>query len=334
MVAGLVILSLLRLIPFGGAPAATEAPFAPTAVPVIATLASVPNEAPTATLLVPTAPPVPTAVPTEAMVDVREQDGMLMLKVPAGEFSMGSEQNDDEKPVHSVMLADYWIDQTEVTNDMFSQFVQAASHKTDAEAAGKSWVFNPTTNTWEEITGADWRHPQGPATDLAGLGQHPVVHVSWQDAAAYCAWAGARLPTEAEWEKAARGTQGATYPWGEAAPAGDLLNFADINLAVDWANKNVNDGYQYTAPVGSYPRGASPYGALDMAGNVWEWTADWYQAYPGNTVVNDSYGQKYRVLRGGCWYVSYDSDVRTADRSGLGPADSDDVTGIRCARSR
>jgi formylglycine-generating enzyme required for sulfatase activity len=329
VVAGIIVLR--GLLTSGDASVATEAPVPVTTEPVRATDISVPSAMPTFALLLPAAPPAPTAVPTEAIEEEPRPDGMLMLKVPAGEFSMGNELRDDEKPVHTVMLADYWIDQTEVTNDMFSLFVQAASYKTRAEEIGKSWMFNPTAQKFEETTGADWRHPQGPATDLAGLGQHPVVHVSWKDAAAYCAWAGSRLPTEAEWEKAARGMDGRKYPWGEAAVAGELLNFADINLPVDWADKNINDGFQFTAPVGSYPRGASPFGALDMVGNVWEWTADWYQAYPGNTIANELYGERYRVLRGGSWYNVVDF-VHTGYRFKDIPANTGSYFGFRCAR--
>ena len=257
---------------------------------------------------------------------------MTLLYVPAGEFEMGSNDGgDDEKPVHTVSLDAFWIDQTEVTNAMFQEFVQATGYQSEAEKRGSSWLFDPKDNNWKDTNGADWQHPQGPDSNLSGLSGHPVVHVSWNDASAYCEWAGRRLPTEAEWEKAARGTDARVYPWGSSLD-GSRANFADVNLNVDWADKNVDDGYQFTAPIGSYPDRASPYGALDMAGNVWEWTDSWYDAYPGNTVSNGSFGSTYRILRGGSWYNLGD-DLRAAYRRGGGPGYTNDVIGFRCARS-
>jgi formylglycine-generating enzyme required for sulfatase activity len=261
----------------------------------------------------------PAATSVVAELLVTEPDGAKWVHVPAGEFLMGSTESDadayeDERPQHTVYLGAFQIMQTEVTNAMFERFVNATGHRTMAEAAGKSWVFDVNKKKWKEIAGANWRHPRGPGSNLGGLGSHPVVHVSWDDAVAYCAWAGGRLPTEAEWEKAARGTDGRKYPWGNQPPAGDLLNFADRNLDVEWADKNTEDGYQFTAPVGSYPKGASPYGALDMAGNVWEWVADWYDAayYAGSPRSNPTgpADGEYRVLRGGCWNNDAGTSVR------------------------
>ena len=185
-------------------------------------------------------------------------DGAEMVLVPAGEFIMGSEEGDaDEKPRHRVYLDAFYIDKYEVTNARFQQFVQATGHRTQAEREGSGYTGDKSGL----VDGANWRAPRGPGSSIAGLEQHPVVSVSQEDAKAYCTWAGKRLPTEAEWEKAARGTDGRTYPWGN--------QFDSTKGNFDGKNKG-------TVPVGTYEGGKSPYGAYDMAGNVWEWVADWY----------------------------------------------------------
>jgi len=210
---------------------------------------------------------------------------MLQMFVPQGNFSMGSAPGDpDEQPVHSVYLDAYWIDQTEVTNAMYSLCVKAGTCKQPANMGSKS---------------------RSSYYDNAKFANYPVISVSWTDANAYCTWAGRRLPTEAEWEKAARGTDGRTYPWGNEAPTSKLLNF----------NANIGD----TTAVGSYPDGASPYGALDMAGNVWEWVADWFDANyyassPSSNPPGPDSGQYQRVLRGGDWQYG-PSVVRTTIRA-------------------
>jgi eukaryotic-like serine/threonine-protein kinase len=232
------------------------------------------------------------------------KDGMILVCVPEGDFSMGSEEgNDDEKPAHTVYMDAFWIDRTEVTNAMFAQFVSATNHQTLPEKVGSSWAW--TGSEFQEVSGTDWRHPNGPQTTINGLEDHPVVQVSWEDARAYCQWAQRKLPSEAQWEKAARGTDGRTYPWGNASGPVNFVNFADTNSNADWADKNVDDGYETTAPIGSYMSGASPYGALDMAGNVWEWVNDWYQEnYYSNSPEQNPGGPatgSEKLLRGGSW---------------------------------
>ena len=323
----------------------------PTAAPA-ATMAPVSTAAPAAPVVVSTLTPIPpaTALPVSPTsiqsataqggmtTQVRQKDGMTMVYVPGGTFTMGSADITDAAQ-HQVTLSAYWIDRTDVTNALFTKFVTAQNYKTDAEKAGLSYGYIPAHGGWEQVSGADWQHPQGPTTSLSGLDQHPVVHVSWNDATAYCAWAGARLPTEAQWELAARGTDGRTYPWGEQKPDGSLANFADKNLAgASWADQTVDDHYEFTSPVGNYPAGVSPYGALDMAGNVWQWTADWYdKSYYGTSPVSNPSGPTngtYQVLRGGSW--GYGTDVlRSANRhyGDLLPSDSANNAGFRCARS-
>jgi len=221
-------------------------------------------------------------------------DGMMQVYVPAGKFLMGASPDDsmagkDEKPQHTVYLDDYFIDLTEVTNEMFAFFIEKTGYVTTAERDGWSWDYDGTN--WQKTRGADWRHPKGPNSDFQGRLKFPVVRVSWDDALEYCKWAGRRLPTEAEWEKAARGTNGALYPWGSASPTSHLLNF----------NQNVGDAVS----VGLYPDGASPYGALDMAGNVWEWIADWYdESYYSHSSDDNPGGPSTglgRGMRGGSW---------------------------------
>jgi formylglycine-generating enzyme required for sulfatase activity len=252
---------------------------------------------------------------------------------------MGSPEGtgyDDDQPPHTVYLDAFWIDKTDVTNAMFKKFVNAAGYVTDAEKAGKSYVFNIKNGNWELANGADWLNPQGSSSSLAGLEDHPVVQVSWDDANASCKWAGVQLPSEAQWEKAARGTDGREYPWGDQNPSGNLANFADANLNVSWADKSANDGYQFTSPVGFYPKGASPYGALDMAGNVWQWVNDWYDAHyyassPASNPQGPSSGT-LRVLRGGSWF-EFSYSFRSALRLKLVPSFASYFLGFRCART-
>ncbi|HMQ51758.1 MAG TPA: SUMF1/EgtB/PvdO family nonheme iron enzyme [Anaerolineae bacterium] len=241
----------------------------------------------------------------------RAKDGKVMVWVAAGDFLMGSlasdlEADEDEKPQHTVYLADYWIDQTEVTNAEYQRCVERGGC---------------TRN----------RAVKGLFTGLTA----PVVGVRWEQAAAYCAWAGGRLPTEAEWEKAARGIDGRRFPWGNEFD-GSRLNYCDANCIADWRDFQGDDGFRYTAPVGSYPAGASPYGALDMSGNVWEWTATWYdaQSYATATYHNPT-GPEHgvqRVIRGGSWLYRGQS-LRAARRHKDVPTSHYDNIGFRCAGS-
>ena len=274
-------------------------------------------------------------------LQVAPQDGMVMVQVLGGEFLMGARADerraiDWEKPLHIVNLDSYWIDRTEVSNAMFAAFVAASSYVTDAEKAGVSYLTSGDGRT--ETAGADWQHPTGPSSGIAGVENHPVMHVSWNDAAAYCAWAGRRLPTEAEWEKAARGIDGRFYPWGDEFDS-SLVNADDEDQFDEYSvecSPAGCDGFDVTSPVGSFEKGASPYGVLDMAGNLWEWVGDYYdEAYfsksPADNPQGPSDGER-RVLRGGSW-MNNDWDMRTSYRYGREADHHSDRLGFRCAVS-
>ena len=245
------------------------------------------------------------------------KDGMVIRYVPSGNFIMGSNEDDrlakpDESPQHQVYLDAFWIDQTEVTNAMFASFLNEVGNQ---EVDGKTWLNMRVTDPKIVQEAGLWQ-PQ------AGYENHPVVNVTWDGAQAYCDWAGRRLPTEAEWEKAARGTEGAMYPWGDGAPACELTNFdgADCTL-------------RHTTPVGSYPEGQSPFGALDMSGNVWEMVADYYAAdYYANSPENNPTGPVEggsHAVRGGSFYV-HAYDVRSARRADAPSTSSGPYVGFRC----
>jgi formylglycine-generating enzyme required for sulfatase activity len=244
-----------------------------------------------------------------------------MVYVPAGAFWMGSEESDpdadaDEKPQHEVTLDAFWIDRTEVTNAQYRRCIEDAVCEPPSETGSYSRDSYYGTSEFDD---------------------YPVIYVNWEQASRYCAWAGKRLPTEAEWEKAARGTDKRMYPWGDGFD-GNLVNSCDVNCELDWKEGDWDDGYVDTAPVGSYPNGASPYGALDMAGNVWEWVADWYSedyyaSLPDRNPQGPGSGVR-RVLRGGSGY-NVQWHVRVAGRNGLEPSSSlwGSNVGFRCARS-
>jgi serine/threonine-protein kinase len=297
-----------------------------------------PTPSPTRVALLPTAtaaspsPTLPADTPT-----TRSADGMLMVYVPDGTFQMGSDEGDpdadeDEKPPHPVTLDAFWIDRYEVSNEQFARFVQATDHRTDAEKAGTGWAYGE--GEWQEIAGADWQHPSGPETSISDLIDHPVVQVSWNDAQAYCAWVGGRLPTEAEWEYAARGPDGPIYPWGDTFECSRVN--ADDETSIDSyvvPGGAGCDGYERTAPVGSFPTGASWVDAQDMAGNVWEWIDDWYDSdYYANSPPQNPRGPETgssKVLRGGSW-DGLEESVRAANRDSPPPDIRFDLIGFRC----
>jgi len=287
------------------------------------------------------ATPIPTAVaPTSAPLPgaalPRPADGMVTLYLPAGPFAMGAAANDaeaqaDERPQHQVEVEAFWLDRTEVTVEMFRTFIQSTGYRTTAEREGWGFAWVESAGKWQRVDGADWQHPAGPTSTARD--DHPVVQVSWDDAAAYCRWAGGWLPTEAQWEKGARWTTGSLYPWGNSF-VGSKLNYCDANCPGDWRDAGYDDGNRYTAPVGSYPAGASAVGGLDMAGNVWEWVADWYGAgYYATAQVSNPPGPgtgESKVIRGGGWATEIER-VRASTRNGGHPPDyrGADV-GFRC----
>lgn len=269
-----------------------------TATTVIETDTPIPSPTWTATLAV-----TPTLAPEVTV------GGAEMVLIPSGVFLMGTEDSlsSDEQPVHFVGLVDFYIDKYEVTNAQYKKCLQEAKCE---------WPENRHLLLDESMAG------------------HPVVNVTWDMAQNFCSWRGTRLPTEAEWEKAAGGGKGNDYPWGGKV-SGKMLNFCDLNCTRDNREKGVNDKYTYTAPVGTYPDGASPYGVLDMAGNVWEWTADWYSSRyyrvsPTENPTGPENGQ-YRVLRGGSWY-DLPIGTRIYERYFRNPADRDTSIGFRCAK--
>jgi formylglycine-generating enzyme required for sulfatase activity len=335
------------------------------------------------------ASPAPTAAPAEAVAPAKLSDPMKvnseaapspapagMVWIPGGEYTMGCDDPTmkDAQPPVRVYVDGFWMDRTEVTNEEFDEFVRATGYVTVAEktpdakdfpgappenlVAG-SVVFHPPDHPvalndhyvwWTYVPGANWRHPSGPKSDLRGRMKHPVVHVAWQDAVAYATWAGKRLPTEAEWEFAARGGHdGGKYIWG-----GDAMKPGGKWAANIWQGHfpdkdRGEDGFKGTAPVASFP--VEGYGLYDMAGNVWEWCADWYRADAYAQIANqgvvknpagpsDSWdpgepSEKKRVNRGGSYLCSdeYCSRYVLGSR-GKGEQDSGTSNlGFRCVKA-
>ena len=263
--------------------------------------------------------------------------GMTFVRVPAGEFAMGATPAqldalfalcqatygdtcdrswwDNAQPQHTVQLDEYWIGQTEVTNAQFQQFIAAGGYTTERYWSAAGWQWRNANAVTQ---------PRCLADDNFNTPERPVVCMSWYEAEAFANWlteaagVAVRLPTEAEWEKAARGTDGRLFPWGDEFD-GMLLNYCDVNCSKDWKDNAFDDSVgDQTALVGSYPAGAGPYGALDMAGNVWEWTGDWYAG-------------EYRVVRGGSWYVEL-RNVAAVSRLGVPPDYHGNDSGFRVVR--
>lgn len=267
----------------------------------------------TATDTKPTQPFVKVSTPFASITKVGI-DGATLVYVMSGEFIMGTDNGyiylqdkSVEEPAHLVYLDAFWINQTEVTNSQYAQCVaaQICNSPTRDHTAAREHYFSE-----------------------AVFGNYPVVNITWHDAVAYCKWAGGRLPTEAEWEKAARGTDQRLYPWGNEAPNDELLNY---NFT--WGGKTTQGE---TVEVGSYPKGASPYGAYDMAGNVEEWVGDWYgDAYYQVSPLQNPLGPdsgKYKVMRGG-GFIDHDRLVRSINRNWDYPESSFYSYGFRCVQS-
>ena len=323
-----------------------------------------------------------------ALVRWTDQPPPGMVWIPGGEFTMGTDSEvgwADEKPAHRVRVDGFWMDETDVTNAQFRKFVEATGYVTTAEKpvdaeeilrqlppgtplptkenlVPGSLVFTPTSEPvkivgpdahrqwWKWTAGANWRHPEGPGSTIDGKEDHPVVHVSWFDAVAYARWAGKRLPTEAEWEFAARGgLNNKPYVWGDDKPT-------DTNIRAnlwqgDFPYRNTKvDGYERTSPVKAFaPNG---YGLYDMSGNVWQWCSDWYQVNlyrerAGNDVIVNPTGpeksfdprQPYsplRVQKGGSFLCNdaYCTRYRPSARHGCTPDTGMSHIGFRCVMTR
>ena len=258
---------------------------------------------------IPTPLPMPPADAKLKATWTSPVDGMELVYIPKDQYMIGSLDSDpqasiNEKPQHRVDLSGYWMDKTDVTNAMYAKCVQAGS------CPAKIMNLSFTRDSYY---------------GNAEFDNYPVIYVNWDEAQTYCAWAGRRLPTEAEWEVAARGTDKRKYPWGNTSASCNLLNFGG-----GLANYCTGD----TTDVGKYSKGASPYGILDMAGNVWQWVADWYGSNylvePHENPLRPSNGE-YRVIRGGSWFNATEY-IRATTRIGHLPDDETEYIGFRCAR--
>lgn len=261
-----------------------------------------------------------------------------MVRLDGGTFRMGNDLSTrrSERPAHEVSVGPFWIDEHEVTNRQFAAFVEQTRCATTAQRRGRSLVSDRQTGQQQEVAGADWRHPGGPDTSLAGQDELPVVHVSWYDARAYADWAGKQLPTEAQWEYAARaGLRDGDFPWGREELIGGRYQ-ANYRQAPFSRADRPPDGFDCLAPVMSYrPNG---FGLCDLSGNVWEWCGNWYSEdycdfAPPTEPTGPSEGQT-RALRGGSWSTpAGDHPAHTVwARWHRQPDYSSDQVGFRCVR--
>jgi len=282
----------------------------------------------------------------EALID----GGHTLVYIPAGAFTMGSDKGlSNEQPVHKVYLDGYWLSKYPVTVAQFRSFVEEKDYVTDAEKGQGSWQF--WQGRWVVRYDGNWKNPY-----FDQEMDHPVVSISWNDAVTFCRWLSAKtdlpikLPTEAQWEKGARGKDERMFPWGNEIPDGSKANYADLNFWKKYADsrtadKSIDDGYVETSPVGSFPAGASPYGLLDMAGNVWEWCYDVFQEdYYSVSPYKNPIGPRgkgspdqNRVNRGGGSWTDRSGHItpvgghnlRSAARTGDEQNSSDDHMGFR-----
>ncbi len=287
---------------------------------------------------------------------VRATEGSIerMVALPGGEFLMGTDHPhafpaDGEGPVRRVTLDPFWIDRAPVVNAEFARFIAASEYRTEAERFGWSFVFQsdlpehlrsaaavPGVEWWKRIDGACWSHPEGPQSNLRERGNYPVVHVSWNDAAAYAVWAGKRLPTEAEWEYAARGgLEQKLYPWGDnLTPSGE--HRCNIWQGSFPHENTAEDGFPSTCPVDIFP--ANAFGLFSMTGNTWEWCADWFSPdYHVDATRLNPVGPptgNARLLKGGSYlcHASYCNRYRVAARSSNTPDSGTTNMSFRCVR--
>ncbi len=260
-----------------------------------------------------------------------------MVYLPGGTFRMGNDLSNDpsERPAHEVSVRAFYLDEHEVTNGQFARFVARTGYRTTAEQRGWSNVFDHQRQQWVKRQGADWRHPGGPQTSLTGRDDFPVVHVSWHDAMAHATWAGKQLPTEAQWEYAARsGLRDADFPWGRD----ELIDGRYQANYRQHARDPAADGYELLAPVRSYP--PSRFGLYDASGNVWEWCADFYgEDYYRSSQREDPSGPadgQRRVVRGGSWLSpeNYRCGHHVSTRGRHPPEQTYQHLGFRCAASK